>query len=329
MIGIGGRELVMILDAEYQSVLHYACTGENVSLDVISALIGIGGRELVMMTEECGETALHGACAVNPNVSLDIIEALVDVGGTELIRMKNWRGYTVLHNAYFCCDYSYNGLHLDPERCNENFNDVFSFIVKQCILADINDEFGIGGLLNYTNNEVQEKIYTKWEEFSPALRNTLQSLQETHQLEPPILHAAVIAKAPLHVIRNIINTLEFSILKLDSSNRLPIEVAIDESLELNEGLRYVIQATAEVQGQHSSVYTAAQYSLKWGDGMETLVEENANEVMFDCDRISNLRIFMVAAIGHCNDLSSIYGTMKMSPEILNESGSVTKKRRLM
>merc|ERR1712045_740514 len=95
LVGIGGRELVMMKDDKYgETALHDACSNENVSVDIISALIGVGGRELVMMNKDDGRTALHYACQ-NENVSADIISVLIDVGGRDLVMETNNDGDTV------------------------------------------------------------------------------------------------------------------------------------------------------------------------------------------------------------------------------------------
>ena len=47
-------------------------------MDIISAFIDVGGCELVMAHGYFG-TALHEACG-NENVTMDIISALIDIG---------------------------------------------------------------------------------------------------------------------------------------------------------------------------------------------------------------------------------------------------------
>ena len=90
-------------------------------------------------------------------------------------------------------------------------------------MTNLGGEFGIGGLFNVANSKIQDKIYEKWEKFSPALKSALGLLQGHHQ-QPPILHAAILAKAPLHVILNIITQFEYSVLQTDSLNRCALAV---------------------------------------------------------------------------------------------------------
>ena len=159
----------------------------------------------------------------------------------------------------------------------------------------------------------QEKIYDRhWKNLLPILESVVDSLPE-HQ-RPPILHAAILANAPLRIIKDIINCFEFSILQTDSLKRIPLVVALEEGLEWDEGLQLVLEATSVAQKQ-CIIFTAAQYGLKWINDMKELAETNAAEVMSGCDSLTGLRLFMVAAMGDNHDLSAIYGMMRMSPPV--------------
>ena len=163
------------------------------------------------------------------------------------------------------------------------------------------------------------------------MKSVVDSLQE-HQ-KPPILHAAILAKALMHVIQDFINHLESSILQSGGLNQTPLVVGLEEGLEWNKGLKQIIEATTVAQHQHSSIYTAAQYGLKWTSHMKELAEENGDEMMNGCDSLTGLCIFMVAAMGDYNDLSGIYGMMRMSPETSNiddwsATSSMNKRRKL-
>ena len=148
------------------------------------------------------------------------------------------------------------------------------------------------------------------------MKSAIESLQE-HQ-QPPILHAAILAKAPLHVIQDIITQFEYSVLQPDSLNWYPLVLALQEGLGWDEGLQQVVEAT-EAQQQQDIIYTVAQYGLKWQNHMKELAETNMDEIATGFDSLTGLRVFMVAAIGDCHDLSGIYGMMKMSPEIIGNS----------
>ena len=131
-----------------------------------------------------------------------------------------------------------------------------------------------------------------------------ESLQEQKQ-QPPILHAAILTKAPLHVIQSIIKEFEYSVVKRDSLNRMPIEVALLEENLCWTTLHEVIQATSVAQQHSSLTYTAAQYGLKWEydkekHGMNKLtceIAKNVTEVIDSYDSLTGLHLFMIAAIG--------------------------------
>merc|ERR1712154_506477 len=155
--------------------------------------------------------------------------------------------------------------------------------------------------------------YEKWDELSPALKSVVDSLQD--QQQPPILHAAILAKAPLNVIQNIINQFEYSILKKDSLNRCALVAALESGLDWDAGLKDVLEGTAVAKQQHPSIYTFAQYGPKWTNHMKEQVEANVDEIINGHDSLTGLRLFMVAAMGDYHDLSSIYSMMRMAPEI--------------
>ena len=149
------------------------------------------------------------------------------------------------------------------------------------------------------------------------MESAVDPLQD-HQ-KPPILHAAILAKAPLHIIEDIINHFKFSILQTDSLNRIPLVVAIEEGLEWNEGLQQIFEATVEAQQKSTDfIYEAARYGLEWRyQYMKELAEANVDEMMNGHDSSTGLRVFMVAAMGKYHDLSGVYGMMRLSPETMN------------
>ena len=302
LIEVGGRELVMMKNKGKDTALHLACMNENISLDIVAKLIEVGGRELVMISDQDRRTALHKACC-NKNIPLDAITKLIRLGGRELLMMKNTYGDIALHTAYFS---KYWNLSV------AQFSTKFTLLVKEYISTNIGGEFGIGGLFNVARQEVQERIYEKWDEILPVLESITESLQEW---QTPFLHAAIITRAPSRIIQDIITQLEYSVLNTDSLNRYPIQVAFEECLGWSEGLQEIIEATAAAQQQDSSIYTAAKYGLKWRHHMKKLAEANVNEMMINgYDGLTGLHLFMVAAMGDCHDLSAIYGIMRMSPD---------------
>lgn len=314
LVEAGGKELVMIKTQHYkdETALHFACKNKNISIDIVSKLLEVGGKELAMMKNIRYETALKNFVEMNKNISIGIIFKLIEVGGKELMTEHLVGKGTALQFVSF--------------SCSNIANDAFIFMVKEYILANIGGEFGIGGLFNDELKYIRDRIYRKWSDISPGLESALGLLQE--QVKPPILHAAIVAKAPSHVIKDIVNRFEYSILKTDSFNRIPIEIASEKCLGWSEGMQEIVEATSLALQQGSSIYVAAKYGLKWKNHMKELAEINAVEVTTGHDNLTGLSLFMVAAMGESCDLSSIYGMMKMSPaQIMKLDDESTNKRR--
>ena len=306
LLEIGGKELLMMKSRIHSTALHYACKNENIPIGIISQLLELGGKELVIVKTRSHTTALHCAC-MKENRSIDVISKLLRVGGKELLLVKKNKRYDILlFHCFFFNRFS--------SSRNNIFDDAFAFILKECILANIGGEFGIGGLFNYARQEIQDRIYEKWQQLSPVLYSLMMSSLERQR--PPLLHAAILAKAPLHVIQDIINKFDNTLSQVDSFNRTPIEVASDECLSWTEGLQDILEATASLS-QHkgcSRIYTAAKYGLKWDNHMKELTQERSESMVTVHDSATGLRLFMVAAMGSRNDLSSIYAMMKTSPD---------------
>ena len=134
------------------------------------------------------------------------------------------------------------------------------------------------------------------------MKSAIESLPD--QQQPPIFHPAILSRAPLHAIHNIVNQFEYSTLKRDSLDRYPIEAALELGINWNEGFPQIVEATvsAIVQQQHPRIlYSAAQYRLKWGQHMKELAEADVVEVMNGYDSLTGLRLFMVAAVGKNHD----------------------------
>ena len=246
---------------------------------------------------------------------------LVEIGGHQLIVMKNMHRETA---------WKYGYSHLRDETS-------LILMIKEGILAQVGGEFGIGGLFDcayYEENDasphsqynsghgtdyIQQNIYENWENYiAPSLETVVASLE--HKV--PILHASILAKAPEYIIKDIIDRFD-CILAKDSLNRYPINVAVvevnsgeDNEIAMKQIMNIILEATAAAQ-HRPIIYTAAEYGLKWSKYVKELAESNIEEVDYGHDGLTGLRLFMLAALGgSCCDLNSIYGLMKLSPEIL-------------
>ena len=258
-------------DCSKCTALHAACANVA-SIGVVSKLLDAGGRDLLMEKRYDGYTALHAAvCAFNP--SIETISKLIAVGGREILLQKNNDGFCALFASCFRCFTNFD--------CFQCFHEVnaFIFLAKEYISTQIGGEFAIGGLFNTASEDTQNRIYRQWTHFSPSLEIVISGLQSP----TPILQAAIIAKAPKHIIEDIIHRFD-CIHTRDSFGRYPINVAAEEG-------------------------------LRWNMGMRELVESNIENVANGTDYRTGLRMFMLAAMGDKNDLNTIYGTMKMSPHL--------------
>ena len=121
-------------------------------------------------------------------------------------------------------------------------------LIEEGLRLGFGGEFGIGGLFNYcttaTTDENGNIIYDhphqieiykdRWNDsILPAFRNQELKALLNHQ---PILHAAIIAKAPSNIIQDIIKYFPQSVTFQDSKGRHTIGVAIREGLKWDEGL---------------------------------------------------------------------------------------------
>ena len=76
-------------------------TLDNASVDVLNKLIEVGGRDLLILEDDEYEaTALHDA--LEYNASVDVISELIEVGGRDLVMVKNINEWTALHDAIIC-----------------------------------------------------------------------------------------------------------------------------------------------------------------------------------------------------------------------------------
>ena len=86
------------------------------------------------------------------------------------------------------------------------------------------------------------------------------------------VHAAIIYKAPLNVIKITVDYLHGrNLTVLDSRSRRPLNVAIEEGVHWDEGLGDIIQKFAHVQTK-GVLYVAAEHGLQWTNHMEQVVQ---------------------------------------------------------
>lgn len=302
LVEIGGKELVMekMESLDQQTALHLICNCNDTPIEVVSKLADIGGKELIMKKNgRDGSTSLHYAC--RGEGSIEVVSKLIEIGEKEIITERDNYGQSALYYGYF------------SDESSNIFNDCFVHMLKEGILAQLGGEFGIGGIFNCVNtDDEQKRIFHQWESFGPFLKTAMTSIHQQYHIQVPILHAAIIAKAPQHIIKDIIDRFD-CILAIDSFNRYPVNVAVDEGLEWHEGMREIISATS-IAKKCPIINIAAQYGLKWNNHMGELAESVSHQVPHARDNKTGLQLFMLAAMGCDSDLTSIYGMRRMSPQ---------------
>jgi hypothetical protein len=305
LIDVGGRELVMFLGNI--TALHSACQSSNpAAVDIVKILIDSGGRELVMMRTIYHVTTLHYVCRLsNPTAAL-IAKILIDEGGRELVVSRNRHDETALRIA---CRVS------DPLAV-----DIIRVLVERGIKLNIRGEFGIGGIFNNRQYD-QQWIYKTWNgKIAPALSHeTMQVLLANK----PILHAAIMDKAPIHVIQDIITMFPNSVGFQDCYKRSPLMLAMEEGLQWMNGLNLIVEMTA-IQQRCTMLDVATKNGLPWDYGIQyTVRDENVDDV--GCmDNKTGFYPFMAAAIMDIEnemkecDLESIFNLMKMRPDLVRQ-----------
>jgi ankyrin repeat protein len=354
LVDVGGRDLVMIASGYHGSTaLHWACHW-NLSMDIINKLIDVGGRDLVMITDNNGCTALHGACA-SYKPSINVIIKLIHVGGRDIVLVSNGDGRTALHNVCsrnvsievvnklidiggkeVLTTYDNDGksplVALLSAPCDiDGKSAKTSSIISKATQFQVAGEFGFGGLFDSAfDDEIKDIIYKQWNEtIIPALEEDDMVLINGQSI---LLHAAIIAKAPAHIIRDIISRFD-CILSEDSMGRCPIDVAVVEGLKWHEGMDDVVReyttSTAEQQGQQERlvINVAALHGLLWESGMQQALEESIVQVgNNNVDAMTGLFPFMLAAVGKSSDLRTIYELMRRSPHNVKLFKSSRKRK---
>ena len=101
-------------------------------------------------------------------------------------------------------------------------------------------------------------VYEDWETTAaPALSRVISSMEYIDY--PPLLQAAIVAKAPRNIIANIINRFDCIMIR-DNVGNLPINVAVEQRLGWEVGMN-----------------SAAYYGLQWTNQMQELVESQITE----------------------------------------------------
>ena len=347
LIDAGGRDVLFAKDNQGETTLHKCFTGEHAaSVEIISKIIGLGGMELVMEKDKKGRTALHENVGNHANASIKAVLKLIEVGGRKLVMQKDKKGMTALHKhlrsvrtsvAVVSALVKAGGRDIIAEKddsgkialhhyifdCSffEGLNeDVMRILLQAGMDGEIGGELGIGGLfmVSSATEKVQQEIYDVWKEISPTVAKVVSSLEDIRETRIPILHAAIVAKAPPSVLRDIMARFDCITVK-DSMNCYPIDLALEAKMKWKDGMKDIIEAMA-VQQCRSNVHVAAHYGLQWKNRMKKLLissfkKKDVTKKEQD-DPMTGLSLFMLCAVGEKSNLNSIYASLQHSPQDL-------------
>jgi hypothetical protein len=330
LIDVGGRELVMMESRHRGTALHLACKSSNPSaVEIVKMLIGVGGMDLVMLRKVRNQTALDWSCQFVKPSAFDIVKTLIDVDGRELVLDVGERELFMIRSRY-----NSNALHWACSSPKPSSVNIVRVLIEKGVEINIGGEFGIGGLFNNSlledigsefgigglfNSSSQPYLYERWnKKIAPALSH--ESMQVV-LANKPILHAAIIGKAPINIIQDIINIFPNSIYVQDSKKRSPLDVAMEEGLQWGDGLNIIVEATA-TQQECTMLDVAAKIGLPWDKVTQhTVKDENVDNVGHRDDN-TDFYPFMTAAVNdneigmkEC-DLESIFSLMKMRPDLV-------------
>jgi len=226
------------------------------------------------------------------------------------------------------------------EEMKEVLTEIASLLVVKSIEYQVGGEYGIGGLFNTTNKEVQDQIYKfSWDRVVRCSMEHVMTLAQNQR--QPILHAAIIHKAPSYIIKDILHFCTESINTVDSSNRFPIDVAVQHKLPWNDGMKNIVEVSATMQ-QVPAINVCAKHGVEWENGIRNILEEGEGDDTITRgnnighqDESTGLFPFMLAAVGgqYNYDLGSVFHLIKNSPELEviqqygNHSVEATSRKR--
>jgi ankyrin repeat protein len=307
LLDVGGRELVMAMGESNETALFTAFKKHPDFYSIVSRMIDLGGQELILKQDRNGNTLLHLLLGKSNDSNKETLMAsLLDIGGAELLMTQNSMGETALYHHYFRTSGAI-------ENDDDDTYAYFTRLIQHGILVQAGGPFGIGGLFIYNQSNMNKQLYHCWERCLYAI-HSIMDIATHNNSPPPLLHAAIVNRAPKEIIKDIIERFPFTILQYDELYRLPIEAVglHDIDLQWNDGFDLVIEATASAQNR-SILYVATHYGLGWSDRLKELVESSSmNELCYSRDDWTGLPTFLLAATGDQYDLNVIYEMTKLA-----------------
>ena len=327
MIKVGGQDLIMEEDHSMRTSLHHTALRYG-NHDVISKLLELGGKELLLKIDIERKNALHYYIE-SEKFDVDLAKQLIGIGGEELLIQPYGQHENLLESFIL------NRIDAYDVDYTKKYLDITAFLINKGMHYSIGGEFGIGGL--FQGDHEYYIPYTFWlhwyDNVIPSLQRVLAAQQnDANNNTVPILQAAIIHKAPIHVIQSTLDELD-CVNITDSSNRYPLDVSIEHKFNWDEGMEDIAEAFAWTQGR-PLLHVCAEHGLQWKNGMSTLISDIDISAFDTKDDSSGLFPFMLAAMGQTNDIDSLFELTKKSLHLvklydccdLDQSSSLKRKR---
>ncbi len=299
---------------------------------------------------------------IGDSLNDDIFNCFIQHGGKEVLEHKNCDGQVPLR-AFLqqIIDEFESNYHqfYEYEDYYNQFTETVSLLIQKGIEFQVGGEYGIGGLLFIrntseeiqdevneqedsdesdeedldeseigglfdpdTNKDQQNEIYDNWDALIlPALQEVMEL---PHNQNIPILHAAIMNKAPSRIIKDMVQNFTHSVNTADSSNRFPIDIAIEYKLQWNGGMKEIVHEFASAQ-QVPAINIGVKHGLEWENGMSNIFDEFGEARAINFLKLQHestgLLPFMLAAVGnpYAYDLGTVFHLIKKSPNVVKEN----------
>jgi len=322
--------MVLEKDKRFSTPLHCACQC-NASVEVILKLIEVGGKQLAVEKDMFGKTSLDTLLwyIIEPRArcenELAKLDLLIEHGGTELLQQTNETNNQEMTSLESVVAKNVGWMMRSramKQRYCATCSLVTSPLINKGIDLQLGGEYNIGGLLRSSSSEeVKKMIYINWDSIVlPALE---QVMAEPHSRHIPILQALIVHKAPTNTIKSTTDRFPHSINTLDSFGKYPIDLAIQQGIAWDGGMKDIADAFASSQ-QTTTLHVCAKYGVQWENGTREMLEGNDVDIVERVDASTGLYLFMIAALGDkkCKyDLDSVYHMIKSSLRLVHYVGN--------
>jgi len=285
---------------------------------VISELVSVGGRDLVMATDKDGWNSLRFAIYNELSVEVALVDLLTQHGGAEILTQMDNDGKIPLQSFIAKNLIDEDGDDLYEEIDYTTLIDNTSLLISRGIALQVGGEYEIGGLFSSTSDqEVKYKIYENWDRIVLPALEKIMTLSDGQHL--PIIQAVIINKAPPRIIKATVNRFAESINTTDSLGQLPIDVAVQHKLLLDNGMQEIVEAFLSSEEPSTVLRVCINNGLQWENGMRAVVEGVGTNDIERQDEATGLYPLMAAGIcqdSQTYDFDSVFHLIKKSPQLV-------------